>query len=121
MSSLYTQAAERWKVTITPLEVPAVKPTTALRSSSEKAVDQDWPQGTSLSKEFYIYPDLDGDRSVDQGDLYRLMALWHRTKGDLPEATRRAFFEEGDSAGERIDYRQLFNFIRAGWPPGEVD
>lgn len=121
VSSLYTQAAERWRVTITPLEVPAVKPTTALRSSSEKSVDQDWPQGTRISKEFYIYPDLNGDRSVDQGDLYQLMALWHQTNGDLPEATRRAFFEEGDSAGERIDYRQLFNFIRTGWPPGERD
>ncbi len=121
VSSLYTQAAERWKVTITPLEVPAVKPATALRSSRAKAVDQDWPKGAVISREFYIFPDLDGDRSVDQGDLYRLMALWHRTKGDLPEATRRAFFEEGESAGERIDYRHLFNFICAGWPPGEIN
>jgi hypothetical protein len=121
VSHLYTQAGERWKVTITPLEVPSVKPITALRSSREKGVEQDWPQGTGISKEFYIFPDLDGDRSVDQGDLYRLMSLWHRTNGDLPEATRRAFFEEGESAGERIDYRQLFNFIRMGWPPGEID
>lgn len=115
ISSLYTrlvQAAEHWRVDVTPVELPPGMTKERLTGGSTSLVT-----GEKASIRWIVLPDLDGDRTVGPSDLLFLNSLWGRTKESLSQTDRELLFDENASATHEIGLTHLLN-LAISWQQG---
>ncbi|MCA9440081.1 MAG: hypothetical protein KC964_04680, partial [Candidatus Omnitrophica bacterium] len=107
ISSIYTLAAEFWRVEVTPIEAHTLS-----NSKSSKGLPI---LGGKGSAETMILPDLDGDNTVGPDDLTLLLSIWHREKSELPDEASKMFFRNADPPESRIGVGQLWHVTLYGW------
>lgn len=107
ISSIYTLAAEFWRVEVTPIEAHTLS-----KSRTSKGLPI---LGGKGSAETMILPDLDGDNTVGPDDLTLLLSIWHREKSELPDEASKMFFRDADPPESRIGLGQLWHVTLYGW------
>jgi len=115
VSSLYTQMAEFWRVTVTATELSAPAKMDEAGAFKVDAAISVLAAGGSVSRQVFILPDATGDNVVDVRDLAVLRSLWHRPKAELAPEESILFFEPGAPGSREVGPMDLFRFACMGW------
>ncbi|MCA9425016.1 MAG: hypothetical protein KC994_08075, partial [Candidatus Omnitrophica bacterium] len=110
------QAAEYWRVDVTPIEVPP-----GLAKGQIVGSTGNWVVGPTQSRQKIILPDLDGDNSVGSEDLLFIESRWGKSKQSLSENDRDLLFSESSSATDEIGIRHLFNLVLTWYEDSNPD
>jgi len=121
ISHLYTQMAEFWRLTITPIEVWDSPKPLALMANPGVRLQGDPVFGESDSYDVYILPDLTGDDRVDAEDVLLLKSVWHQQKKDMDAELRPLFFESADAPTEQVGLDNLIGLTQKDWQKTEGD
>ncbi len=117
ISNLWTrlvQAAEYWRVDVTPVEIPQ-----GVAKEDLEGVSKGFVVGEAASKEWFVLPDLDGDNQVGAEDVLLVHSLWGTTKESLPQADQELLFSETATATDEVGLEHLLNLALTWEQRGE--
>lgn len=120
ISKLYTQAAEFWKVRVTPVELSGgaqgyTKGMILTEEDLSLLREQTLIPGRAAEDQVFIIPDLNGDGVVDIEDLLILRLAWKKGRTELPSNIATLFFEPGAAATEKVGLHLLLKMSQQSW------
>ena len=111
ISKLYTQAADFWRVDVTPYDFEIPKSTKGVNDQS------DLRQTATV----FVFPTLNNDRQVDGADLIQLIGAWNKENQHVDEPLRDLLFEDGkDPLTAQVGFVHLLK-VSASWYSGAQD
>jgi hypothetical protein len=110
ISSLYTQAAEFWRVVVTPIEADTLAKRAGLQGKEANIV-----VGDAGVSQVFIVPDLVEDQVIDPKDLLLLKAAWGSNLDELDPGIRVLFYENGEVPVDGGRLFRILAIIQQGW------
>lgn len=109
ISGLYTQAAEFWRVVVTPFDVQTKSLNKAEQAKAAKA------EGPPAAIDVFVAPDLDGNRKVDARDMQVYLELVGQDPATLPQEKLDLVVEQGNLANFAERLKLIFGRLQQNW------
>jgi hypothetical protein len=110
VSRLFTQAADYWRIDITPVEAHTLSKSIEAGPREKAAIT-----GKKGTASVFVLPDFNGNKVIDADDLLLLLSVWGKTKTEVAPGLREVFFDINDPMDKKVGLQDLLNFNSEGW------